>query len=161
MSKLFRTIQFSINMQFKYKNSKLSKPWFSSIWPIDRTLSGVTTPGQSGPGSNGNKGVLCIPQSSSNLGTSPPDCLVSYPGHSCGGGLTFLQRSSLCILQPQPTWQVIPKILGGVFGGGGVLSLCRKGVGVFYSPSWLGKSYPGQSLGRRGLIPLQRCSHCD
>ena len=28
-----------------------------SIWPIDGTLSGATPPGQSGPGSNGNKGV--------------------------------------------------------------------------------------------------------
>ena len=34
----------------------------SSIWPIDRTLSGVTTPGQSGPGSDGNEGVLCNPK---------------------------------------------------------------------------------------------------
>ena len=35
------------------------------------------------------------------------DCLVSYPGHSLewGGDLTPLQRSSLCILQPQPTGQ--------------------------------------------------------
>ena len=32
---LFQTIQFSIGMQF------------SSIWPIDRTLSGATTLGQS------------------------------------------------------------------------------------------------------------------
>ena len=32
----------------------------SSIWPIDRTLSGITTPRQSGPGSNGNEGVLDI-----------------------------------------------------------------------------------------------------
>ena len=45
---------------------------FSSIWPIDRTLLGDTT------GSGGNKGVLCIPQSSSINGTSPSDCLVSY-----------------------------------------------------------------------------------
>ena len=29
-----------------------------SIWPIHRTLSGATTPGQSGHGSNGYKGVL-------------------------------------------------------------------------------------------------------
>ena len=42
--------------------------------------------GQSGPGSDGNEGVLCIPQSSSTAGTSPSDCLVSYPGHSSGGG---------------------------------------------------------------------------
>ena len=39
-------------------------------------------PGQSGPGSNGNEGVLHIPQSPSITGTSPSDCLVSYPGHS-------------------------------------------------------------------------------
>ena len=43
---------------------------FSSIWPIDRTLSGATTLGQSGPGSDGNEGVLRIPQSSSIAGTS-------------------------------------------------------------------------------------------
>ena len=57
----------------------------SSIWPIDRILSGATTPGQSGPGSDGNEGVLRIPQSSSFTGTSPSDCLVSYPGHSLVG----------------------------------------------------------------------------
>ena len=52
---------------------------FSSISPIDRTLLGVTTPGQSGPGSNSNDEVLHIPQSSSIMGTSPLDCLMSYP----------------------------------------------------------------------------------
>ena len=51
-------------------------------------LSGATTPGQSGSGSDGNEGVLRITQSSSTVGTSPSDCLVSYPGHSLewGGG---------------------------------------------------------------------------
>ena len=29
-------------------------------------------------------GVLHIPQNSSITGTSPSDCLVSYPGHSLG-----------------------------------------------------------------------------
>ena len=48
----------------------------------DRTLSSTTTPGQSEPGSDGNKGVLRIPQSSSITGTSPSDCLLSYPGYS-------------------------------------------------------------------------------
>ena len=71
---LFQSIQFSICTQF------------SSIWPIDRTLSGVTTPGQSGSGSDGNEGELCIPQSSSITGTSSSDCLVSYSGHSLVGG---------------------------------------------------------------------------
>ena len=51
-----------------------------SIWPIDRSLSGPTTPSQSGPGSNGNKEVLHIPQIS-NSGSLPLDGLKSYPGH--------------------------------------------------------------------------------
>ena len=52
--------------------------------PLIGPLSGATTPGPSGPGSDGNEGVLCIPQSSSIAGTSPSDSLVSYPGHSLG-----------------------------------------------------------------------------
>ena len=51
----------------------------SSMRTIDRTRSGVTTQGQSGPGSNGNEGVICISQSSI-VGASPSDCL-SYSGH--------------------------------------------------------------------------------
>ena len=57
---------------------------FSSIWPIDKTLSSATTLGQSGPRSNGNEGVLHIPQSSSITGTLPSDGLMSYAGHSLG-----------------------------------------------------------------------------
>ena len=53
-------------------------------------LSGATTPGQSGSGSDGNEGVPCIPKSSSITGASPSDCLVLYLGHSLGGGLTPL-----------------------------------------------------------------------
>ena len=53
----------------------------SSIWPIDKTLSGTTTLIKSGPGSNGNEGILRISQSSSITGTLPLDCLLSYPGH--------------------------------------------------------------------------------
>ena len=62
----FQTIQFSINTLF------------STIWPMDRTLSGATTPDQNELGSDGNKGVLRIPQSSGITGNSPSDCLVSY-----------------------------------------------------------------------------------
>ena len=87
---LFQAIQFSISTQF------------SSIWPQDRTLSSATTPGQSGPVSDGNEGELRISQSSGTTGTSPSDSLVSYPGHSIMGGFFFtpLQRSIQCILQP-------------------------------------------------------------
>ena len=63
---LFQTIQFSVSTKFSF------------IRPIDRTLSGATRPGQSGPGSDGNEGVLRIPQSSSITEASPSDCLVSY-----------------------------------------------------------------------------------
>ena len=66
---LFQTIQFSVITQF------------SSIWPIDRTISSATTPGQSGPGSDGNEEVLCIPQSSSIIEAVSSDCFVPYPGH--------------------------------------------------------------------------------
>ena len=34
---------------------------FTSIWPIDRTLSSAATLGQSGPLSDGSEGVLHIP----------------------------------------------------------------------------------------------------
>ena len=76
---LLQVIQFSISAQF------------SSIWPIDRTLSGTTTPEQSWTGREGNEDVLRIPQSSSITGTSSSDCLVTYPGHSLGD-FTPLQR---------------------------------------------------------------------
>ena len=123
---LFQTIQFSISTQFKFKDSLIVKTFlfqaiqfsqtvltqtiqfsismqFSSIQPIDRALSGATTPGQTGPESKGNEGVLRIPQSSSITGTSPSDCLVSLD--SDWRGLTPLQRYSRYILQPQPTGQ--------------------------------------------------------
>ena len=38
---------------------------FSSIYTIDRALSGATISVRSGPGGNGNEGVLCISQSPS------------------------------------------------------------------------------------------------
>ena len=58
---LFLTIQFSISHLFaliKYQ---------SSIRPIVRSLSGATTPSQSGPGSDGNEGVLSITGASKSV----------------------------------------------------------------------------------------------
>ena len=49
-------------------------------------LSSAITPGQYGPGSDGNEGELHIPQNSSITGTSPSDCLMSYLGHLLGWG---------------------------------------------------------------------------
>ena len=97
--KTFQAIQLSISTQF------------SSIRPIDRTLSGSSTPGQSGSGSDGNKGLLCILQSIT--GTSPSDRLVSYPGYS-------LEKS----YSSAANWS--PLI------GGGFLTLCKEAVDIFY-----------------------------
>ena len=80
------------------------------IWPIDRTLSGATTPGQNGPGSDGNKRLLWIPPSSSITRISLSDCLEAYTRTHAGGGLTPLQRSSRCILQPHPTGQSLRRV---------------------------------------------------
>ena len=55
------------NITIKYKR-------FSnrSIWSIEGILTGTTTLGQSGSGSNDNEGVLHTPQIS-RIGTSPSD----------------------------------------------------------------------------------------
>ena len=68
-----------------------------SIWQLDRALSDAITPGQSGPGSDGNKEVLRIPQSSSITGALPSDYLVSYAGHSLREVL-FLWREAVGVL---------------------------------------------------------------
>ena len=53
-----------------------------SIWPIDRVLSGATTPSQREHGRNDNEGLLYIPLiSKADVLTS--NDLISYPGHSC------------------------------------------------------------------------------
>ena len=79
----FQTIQFSISTQF------------SSIWLKDRTLSGATTPGQSGLGGNGNKGVFHVPQSSCIIGTTPSDCIMSYPEQSLGEFYPSTEKQSV------------------------------------------------------------------
>ena len=56
--------------------------------------------------------------------TEPPDTLRT-------GGLTPLQRSRWCFLQPQPT-----RSQDTLWGE--VLPLSKEAVGVFYSPSRLG-----------------------
>ena len=84
----FQTIQFSIRTQF------------SPIRPIDRTPLGATTPGQSGPRSDGNERVLLISQSSSIAGASLSDCFLLYHyslGKFC---LSAEMQSAYSIAQP-------------------------------------------------------------
>ena len=59
------------------------------------TLSGATTPGRSGPESDGNKTVLRIPQSSSITGALRSDCPVTYPGHSLWGSYPSAEKQSV------------------------------------------------------------------
>ena len=59
------------------------------------TLSGATIPGQSEPWSDGNERVLRSPQSSSIIGTSASDCLVSYLGHSLWGSSSSAEVQSV------------------------------------------------------------------
>ena len=72
----------------------------SSIWPIDRNLSGAATKVQSKPGRDGNEGVLYISQSCSITGASQSDYLVSYPGHSLGESYTSAEMQSVYSIAP-------------------------------------------------------------
>ena len=69
------------------------------------TLSGATTPGKSGPGSDGNEGVLRIPKSFYITGASPSDFFSVYIQDASWWSLISLQRYSRFILQPQLTGQ--------------------------------------------------------
>ena len=57
----------------------------------NNTLSGATNPGQSGTGSNGNKELLHIPQSS-RAKASASVCLVSYLDTHGGRVLLFCRE---------------------------------------------------------------------
>ena len=96
----------------------------SAISPIDRTLSGATTPGHSELWSDGNEGLFCILQISSVTGTSPSDCFVSNVGHSLEKSYPSAEMMSV---YPTATadW--------ALFSGGGVLLLCWDAFGVFDS----------------------------
>ena len=58
-------------------------------------LSGATTLGQSGPGSEGNEDIFRIPQSSSTTETSPSDCLMSYQDTRRGWGYPSAEVQSV------------------------------------------------------------------
>ena len=69
----------------------------SLIWPIDRTLSGAITLGQSGPESDGNEGALRVPQA------LKAHCLVSYPGLSLGESYPSSEMQSVYSTAPSFT----------------------------------------------------------
>ena len=58
----------------------------------------------SGPGSNGNEGILHILQSSSITGASPSNGLVSYPGQSLGEEVLPLCRDAVGVFYRPSDW---------------------------------------------------------
>ena len=66
-------------------------------------LAGATTPGQSGPGSDGNEIYLHFHQTSNITWTSPSDCLVSYLGHSLGVTYPSVEKQSVYSTSPADT----------------------------------------------------------
>ena len=72
-----------------------------SIWPLDNTQTGINTPGQSGPWSNGDEWVLHTPQIS-RTGDTIRCGLLSYTGHLFlrVGSLLSLRVYSQRILSP-------------------------------------------------------------
>ena len=83
----------------------------------------------SGPGTNGNEGVLHIPQSSSITEASPSDSLMLY--QDTHWGILPLCRDAVSIF-------CSPSQLGYRTLIGGILPLCRHAVSIFCSPSILG-----------------------
>ena len=67
---------------------------------MDRTLSGATTSGKNEPESNGNEGVLHIPQSLSITGTSSSDSLMLYPGHLLRESYSSAEKKSVYSTAP-------------------------------------------------------------
>ena len=72
----------------------------SSIWPVDRTISGATTLGLNGSGSYSVERVLRIPPNSSITGASPSKCFVLYPGHSFRGSYASAEIQSVYSTAP-------------------------------------------------------------
>ena len=74
------TIRIQFNISHLFAHSQMINSFDSFIWSIDGTLTGTTTLGQSGPGSNDSEGVLLIAQSS-RTGAWRLDSLAFSPGH--------------------------------------------------------------------------------
>ena len=66
----------------------------SSIWHLVGTWTGTTSLNQSGLGSNSNKGILHISQSTRG-GASHSDSLESYLGHSLAWGIGLLPPAKM------------------------------------------------------------------
>ena len=119
---LFLTIQINVIhvfVQFKWSNS--------SIWPINRNLSGTTILGLRRPRSNGNEDVFHVPQSS-RTETSPSDCLGSYPGNSLAEFYPSTGKKSV--------FSTAQGLLNGAFSDFELL-LSFKNIQIYLKWAWL------------------------
>ena len=99
-----------LNNQMSVSNNSIQHKSFvcsqfkcqTSIWPIDRALSGTTTMEQSGPGSDGNKGGTLYSPKLQNWSLTIRLFSVIFKILIGGGDLNPLQRCSQCIQQPCP-----------------------------------------------------------
>ena len=121
-------IQFNSFICGQVKSFKCRKWLDISIWPIDRILTGTTSHGLSGPGSNDNEGVIHVPIRYMS-GASPSDDLFSYLRHSVGEGSPRLCKGAVGVFySPNRVGQLVRR----------VLPLNRSAVRVFYSRCRLG-----------------------
>ena len=88
----------------------------SSVWPIDRILSGAITPSQSGPGSDGNERVLGIPQILTITVASSSDCFVSYQDARWNGVLSLCRDAVGIFYSPsRQGWDLTDKMKRSFF----------------------------------------------
>ena len=124
----------------------------SSIRPIDRTLSGATTPVRREPGSNDNEGVIHISQSSLAGASASVVCFHIQDTRFFGGnGILLLGRDVLGA--PSPIWlKFINLIIAfSLFSGYEVDSVHEK-LGPCHSPTC-----PGLLRKRIWIILLYFC----
>ena len=125
-----------------------------SNWPINWTLSGATTPGQSGPDSDGIKGYSPFPKALALLKFRHQIVWCHIQGIRWGN-LTPQQRGSQCIQQPKPTW---PDTRWESFHiqciRWGNLTPLQRGSRCILQPQPTGLLFGGN------LTPLPRCSLC-
>ena len=114
---------------------------------LDRTIFGATIPGQSGPGSDSNEGVLHISESSS-INRAGHQIVYLHMPNTRWKGLTLWQRCSWCSLHPPPAdWAQDTR---------------WKGLTLWQRCSWCSLHPPpadwAQDTRWKGLTSFQQCS---
>ena len=118
------------------------------IWSIDRTLSGATTPGPEWTWERWQWRGTPHSQSSSVTGTSPFDCLVSYPENSLGKSYSSAEIQLVYSTAPVD-WATTTPGQSGCRSNGNEGELRNQSLAIRCSLV----SYQGHPL---GLTPLQR-----